>query len=43
MPVALIVDDETKALSAMTELVEKEGFSAMSAASTRSRRRVARR
>ncbi len=31
MPVALIVDDETKALSAMTELVEKEGFSAMSA------------
>src|SRR5258708_27780050 len=33
IPVALIVDDETKALSAMTELVEKEGFSAMAAAS----------
>jgi two-component system response regulator AtoC len=33
MPVALIVDDETKALSAMTELVEKEGFSVMAAAS----------
>ncbi|HZE19807.1 MAG TPA: sigma-54 dependent transcriptional regulator, partial [Candidatus Angelobacter sp.] len=33
MPVALIVDDETKALSAMTELVEKEGFSPMAAAS----------
>ena len=33
IPVALIVDDETKALSAMTELVEKEGFSPMAAAS----------
>src|SRR5262245_6564231 len=33
MPVALIVDDETKALAAMTELVEKEGFSAIAAAS----------
>ena len=33
IPIALIVDDETKALSAMTELVEKEGFSAMAAAS----------
>jgi DNA-binding NtrC family response regulator len=33
MPIALIVDDEAKALSAMTELVEKEGFSAMSAGS----------
>jgi DNA-binding NtrC family response regulator len=33
IPVALIVDDETKALTAMTELVEKEGFSAMAAAS----------
>jgi len=31
MPVALIVDDEARALSAMTELVEKEGFSAISA------------
>jgi DNA-binding NtrC family response regulator len=38
MPVALIVDDETKALSAMTELVEKEGFSAMSAGSIREAR-----
>ena len=38
MPVALIVDDETKALSAMTELVEKEGFSAMSAASIKEAR-----
>jgi DNA-binding NtrC family response regulator len=33
MPVALIVDDETKALSAMTELVEREGFMALAAAS----------
>ena len=33
MPVALIVDDETKALSAMTDLVEKEGFTALAAAS----------
>ena len=33
MPIALIIDDEPKALSAMTELVEKEGFSAMSAGS----------
>jgi two-component system response regulator AtoC len=33
MPVALIVDDEPKALTAMTELVEKEGFSAKSAGS----------
>jgi two-component system, NtrC family, response regulator HydG len=31
MPVALIVDDEARALAAMTELVEKEGFSALSA------------
>lgn len=33
MAVALIVDDERKSLSALTELVEKEGFSALSAAS----------
>ncbi len=33
MPVALIVDDEPKALTAMTELVEKEGFSAKAAGS----------
>jgi len=33
MPVALIVDDEAKSLAAMTELVEKEGFSTMSAGS----------
>ena len=33
MPVALIVDDEARALSAMTELVEKEGFSAVAAGS----------
>jgi DNA-binding NtrC family response regulator len=32
MPVALIVDDEAKALTAMTEIVEKEGFSVTSAA-----------
>src|SRR2546422_267313 len=32
MPVALIVDDEVSSLSAMMELVEKEGFSALSAA-----------
>ena len=38
MPVALIVDDETKALSAMSELVEKEGFSALGAASIREAR-----
>jgi len=33
MPVALIIDDEAKSLAAMTELVEKEGFSTMSAGS----------
>jgi DNA-binding NtrC family response regulator len=33
MPVALIVDDEIKALSAMTELVEREGFTVLAAAS----------
>jgi two-component system, NtrC family, response regulator AtoC len=33
MPVALIVDDEAKSLAAMTELVEREGFSTMSAGS----------
>jgi len=33
MPVALIVDDEPRSLSAMTELVEKEGFSVSSAGS----------
>ena len=33
MPVALIVDDEAKSLAAMTELVEKEGFSTMAAGS----------
>ncbi|HYQ96626.1 MAG TPA: sigma-54 dependent transcriptional regulator [Candidatus Eisenbacteria bacterium] len=33
MPVALIVDDEGKALAAMIELVEKEGFSTMAAGS----------
>ncbi|HYQ89849.1 MAG TPA: response regulator, partial [Candidatus Binatia bacterium] len=33
MPTALIVDDETKALSAMSDLVEKEGFTALAAAS----------
>lgn len=33
MAVALIVDDERKSLSALTELVEKEGFSALSATS----------
>jgi len=32
MPVALIVDDEAKSLAAMTELVEKEGFTALAAA-----------
>ena len=31
MPVALIVDDEAKSLEAMTDLVEMEGFSTMSA------------
>ncbi len=31
MPVALIVDDETKSVSAMTELVEREGFSTATA------------
>jgi two-component system response regulator AtoC len=33
MPLALIVDDEAKALAATTELVEKEGFSTMAAGS----------
>jgi DNA-binding NtrC family response regulator len=33
MPTALIVDDETKALSAMTDLVEKEGFTALAVGS----------
>jgi len=33
MPVALIVDDEAKSLAAMTEIVEKEGFSTMTAGS----------
>ncbi|TMQ60217.1 MAG: sigma-54-dependent Fis family transcriptional regulator [Candidatus Eisenbacteria bacterium] len=32
MPIALIVDDEANSLSAMMELVEKEGFSTLSAA-----------
>src|SRR5439155_22503404 len=31
-PLALIVDDEANSLSAMMELVEKEGFSTLSAA-----------
>ena len=33
MPVALIVDDEARARTAMTELVEQEGFTAMGAGS----------
>jgi DNA-binding NtrC family response regulator len=33
MPVALIVDDEKKSLAAMSELVEREGFTALAAAS----------
>jgi len=32
MPIALIVDDEANSLSAMMEIVEKEGFSTLSAA-----------